>query len=69
MPFGVFEIDRLRPSPNIGDAPTIYQTTLGLNFRPDPSVVLKLNLVQANVVASLRDITFRAFMTQAAWAF
>jgi hypothetical protein len=69
MPFGVIELDRLRPSVNLGDHPTVLQMTGGLNFRPDPSVVLKLNFVQANLRAPLLDLTLRIFMMQAAWAF
>jgi hypothetical protein len=69
MPFTVLEIDRMRAGPDLGNAPRIIQATGGLNFRPDPSVVLKIEYVQAWVHAPLLDMDFRAFMTQAAWAF
>jgi opacity protein-like surface antigen len=69
MPFAVLELDRMRSSAALGHEPTAYQATAGLNFRPDPSVVLKLEYIQVHVDAPLLDMDFRAFMSQAAWAF
>jgi hypothetical protein len=41
----------------------------GLNFRPDPSVVLKVNYCKAWVIAPAIHLDFSAINAQAAWAF
>ncbi len=70
MPFAVIELDKLRSGPDLGDSPRIFLATGGLNFRPNPSVVLKVQYIQARVrTATLLDVDMSAFMTQAAWAF
>ncbi|MDQ3337334.1 MAG: OprO/OprP family phosphate-selective porin [Myxococcota bacterium] len=69
MPFAVVEYDQPRSSADFGESPKVYQAMGGLNFRPDPSVVLKLNYAHARIFALNSDFTIRAFMAQAAWAF
>lgn len=69
MPFGVVEIDRPRPGADLGATSTIYQLTGGFNFRPDPSVVLKLQYSWVGLRSSLLDLDIGAFEAQAAWAF
>ena len=69
MPFAVFEVDRMRDNAETGHDPVVYQTTLGLNFRPDPSVALKVGYTEAHISSPILDVRLRAFMTQAAWAF
>lgn len=69
MPFAVLELENQRPDPVLGINPRIFGQTVGLNFRPDPSVVLKVQYTQEFLHASLLDFTVRAVITQAAWAF
>jgi len=69
MPFAVLEVDRLRSSADLGNQPSIYQWTAGLNFRPDPSVVLKVQYTEAKISSPTVVQPFRALMAQAAWAF
>lgn len=69
MPFVELEVDRMRSSPELGEDPVAVQATGGLNFRPDPSVALKLEYVEAQIDAPITKLTFRALMTQASWAF
>ena len=69
MPFAVLELDRPRTGADLGAQASIYQFTGGLNFRPDPSVVLKLQYGAVALRSSLVDIDLAAFSAQAAWAF
>lgn len=71
MPFAVLELDRPRSGPQLGDDPTILQARAGLNFRPNPAVVLKLEYAQGDIYAGppLGHVHLRAILTQAAWAF
>ncbi|MBA3452232.1 MAG: hypothetical protein H0T42_03930 [Deltaproteobacteria bacterium] len=71
MPFAVVELDRPRSGADLGDHPTILQVTAGLNFRPHPSVVLKLDYAQGEIYSAppLGHSMLRAILTQAAWAF
>jgi hypothetical protein len=71
MPFTVLEIDRNRPNADTGTDPLIVQATAGLNFRPEPSVALKVEYIQAHSYSRLvdLDLDIRILMTQAAWAF
>jgi hypothetical protein len=69
MPYAVVELDRLRSGPDLGHEPSILKEIVGLNFRPDPSVVLKVEYDVAQVYSPILDMKFRAFMAQAAWAF
>ncbi len=69
MPFALLEIENRRPGPVLGTNSRIYGQTIGLNFRPHPSVVLKVQATQELLRASLLDLTVRAIITQAAWAF
>jgi len=68
MPFAIVELDRMRPTAAVGDKPVVFQPSIGLNFRPDPSVVLKLQYNRATIYSQL-DLSFGAFSAQAAWAF
>ncbi|MCX5744639.1 MAG: hypothetical protein NT062_19285 [Proteobacteria bacterium] len=68
MPFAVFEVDRMRPSVELGSTPVVIQATAGLNFRPDPSVALKIGYVHVHVDTAI-DLDLQSLMTQATWAF
>ncbi|MEO8701861.1 MAG: porin [Kofleriaceae bacterium] len=69
MPFATLEVNRPRASADLGDDTTIYQAAAGFNFRPVPSVALKINYLQATIRSPALDATLRAVSTQAAWAF
>ena len=69
MPYVELEANDLRDSPRIGAAKAFIQA-VGVNLRPVPSVVLKIQFAAVEAVDSETRLgVMKLFSTQAAWAF
>jgi len=69
MPFVQLETDEMRANPDFGTGSIIKHGYLGLNFRPDPSVALKINYAGGEFTSVIGKFYYQALMAQAAWAF